>query len=185
VFTAQWLRLGGRVVHHLTRRYATSIQGSMMITFEKLVKAHESAILAIQLSENHVKFASTPQAFLSDSTPQIDKVVVRYKGEVVGFFKLDLNYSEYFDFCSGNALGFRTLALDSRMQGKGLGTECMKQLAIYVERNYEMRDYIYLTVNCKNIGAKVCYEKAGFEDTGKLYLNGPAGPQHIMRRKVA
>ncbi|WP_264905642.1 GNAT family N-acetyltransferase [Vibrio sp. STUT-A11] len=157
----------------------------MMITFEKLTKAHETSILDIQLSENHVKFASTPQAFLSDSTPHIDKVVVRYKGDVIGFFKLDLNYSEYFDFCSSNALGFRTLALDTRMQGKGLGTECMKRLATYVASNYAMRDYIYLTVNCKNTGAKVCYEKAGFEDTGKLYLNGPAGPQHIMRRKVA
>ncbi|TOI32916.1 DUF3265 domain-containing protein [Vibrio parahaemolyticus] len=26
VFTAQWLRLGGRVVHHLTRRYNLSVQ---------------------------------------------------------------------------------------------------------------------------------------------------------------
>ncbi|EGQ9468798.1 DUF3265 domain-containing protein [Vibrio parahaemolyticus] len=25
VFTAQWVRLGGRVVHHLTRRYVKSI----------------------------------------------------------------------------------------------------------------------------------------------------------------
>ncbi|OKQ17094.1 GNAT family N-acetyltransferase [Vibrio antiquarius] len=156
-----------------------------MITFEKLSKAHEASVLAIQLTEKHVQFASTPQAFLSDSTPNIDKVVVRYQGEVIGFFKLDLNYSECFEFCSDNALGFRTLALDSRMQGKGLGTKCMKQLATYVELNYTMCDYIYLTVNCKNTGAKVCYEKAGFEDTGKLYLNGPAGPQHIMRRKVA
>ncbi|MGL6312417.1 GNAT family N-acetyltransferase [Vibrio sp. WXL103] len=156
-----------------------------MITFEKLTKVHEASVLSIQLSDAHVKFASTPSDFLSDSTPSIDKIVVKYKNEIIGFFMLDLNYSQQVDFCSDKDLGFRTLALDSRTHGKGLGTECMKLLPKYAASNYRARDYIYLTVNCQNFAAKACYEKAGFEDTGEIYLGGPAGPQHIMRIKIA
>ncbi|EOX4457812.1 GNAT family N-acetyltransferase [Vibrio antiquarius] len=156
-----------------------------MITFEKLNKAHEASVLTIQLSDEHIKFASTPKAFLSDLTTSIDRLVIKYNDEVVGFFKLDLNYSDNHSFCSDHDLGFRTLALDTRVQGNGLGTQCMKQLPRYLADNYPARGYVYLTVNCKNLGAKACYSNAGFEDTGKLYRGGPAGPQHIMRRKIA
>ncbi|WP_259346563.1 GNAT family N-acetyltransferase [Vibrio rotiferianus] len=157
----------------------------MMITFEKLNKLNEASVHLVQLSELHENFASSPQAFLSDSAPMIHKFIVKNNDEVIGFFKLDFGYSNHFDFCSSNDLGFKTLALDSRVHGKGLGTKCMEQLPEYIASNYPQYEYIYLTVNCKNLGARACYIKAGFEDTGQLYLNGPVGPQHIMRRKIA
>lgn len=155
-----------------------------MITFEKLDDSHQSLILAIQLSDIDITFASTPQAFLSDTDDSVERFVVKYDGEIVGFFKLDLHYSKTRNFCTEHDLGFRTFALDKRVQGRGLGTLCMKQLPTYLLQRHSNRAYVYLTVNCKNLGAKACYQNAGFEDTGKLYLEGPAGPQHIMRRRI-
>ncbi len=37
----------------------------------------------------------------------------------------------------------------------------------------------------QNQAARACYLKGGFEDHGEQYLGGPAGPQHIMRGKIA
>ena len=155
-----------------------------MLTIERLHPSHEASVLAIQLSDEHIKFASTPCTFLSDPAPAVDKHIIRNNDDIIGFFKLDLGYSQEHVFCSDSDLGFRTLALDSRYQGKGLGSQCMKLLPLYVAEQYPEFEFIYLTVNCKNMAALACYQKGGFADTGKLYLSGPAGPQHIMRKNI-
>ncbi|WP_261815364.1 GNAT family N-acetyltransferase [Vibrio gallicus] len=155
-----------------------------MIVIEKLNKSHHKAVLAIQLSEQDVRFASTPHAFVTDTTRSIEKFVIRVSSDIVGFFKLDLGYAQHYNFCSKASCGLRTLALDTRHQAKGLGAQFMKTLPSYLAEHYSGFEFIYLTVNCKNLAAKVCYQKGGFDDTGKLYLGGPSGPQHIMRINI-
>ncbi|CAM2834384.1 GNAT family N-acetyltransferase [Moritella viscosa] len=89
------------------------------------------------------------------------------------------------EFHVENGVGLRTFAIDFNQQGKGLGTSSVKALFPYLKENDSSYNFVYLTVNCKNPGARVCYLKGGFEDTGKQYLNGAAGPQYIMQGKIA
>ncbi|WP_370737075.1 GNAT family N-acetyltransferase [Vibrio ruber] len=69
--------------------------------------------------------------------------------------------------------------------GQGIATQAINLLPAYVAQYYPDFEVLQLTVNCRNKAAYHCYSKCGFEDTGELYLSGPAGPQHIMQRKVA
>lgn len=156
-----------------------------MLEIEKVNKVNIAAAKCIRLAEEQIKFAGTAEEFVSSSSNTTHLHVIKCSGIVVGFFKLDIAYSTSHAFCPSDGIGLRALAIDISEQGKGLGTSAVKALLTYVKLNYPAFRWIYLTVNCKNHGAKVCYEKAGFEDTFELYLGGLAGPQHIMRGRVA
>ncbi|MGU3192760.1 GNAT family N-acetyltransferase, partial [Vibrio cholerae] len=88
-------------------------------------------------------------------------------------------------FCPSDGLGLRFFVIDKSQQGKGLGTKAVKALFDYLKKSYPSFKSVYLTVNCQNQAARTCYLKGGFEDNGERYLGGPAGPQHIMRGKIA
>lgn len=102
-----------------------------------------------------------------------------------GFFILDLSYTETYGFSDFKALGIRALLVDHRFQGMGIATQAIRSLPEYAVANYPDYEGLQLTVNCRNEAAYNCYRKCGFEDTGKLYLGGPVGPQYIMQRKIA
>ena len=86
--------------------------------------------------------------------------------------------------CSNGHFSY-AFVLDKNQQGKGLGTGTVKALFPYLQANYSAYESIYLTVNCKNPAAFNCYQKGGFEDTNEQYLGGAAGPQFIMRGRIA
>ncbi|MBL1415368.1 MAG: GNAT family N-acetyltransferase [Moritella sp.] len=155
-----------------------------MINIEKLNASHMSAIHHITLAEEQIKFASTVDAFLADSSETMHLHVIKYHDDVVGFFKIDIAYSSTFGFCSEPSVGLRTFVIDAKLQGKGIGSNAVKALLPYLKENYPHYHSLYLTVNCQNPGAVSCYQKAGLQDTGELYLGGAAGPQHIMKAKI-
>lgn len=155
-----------------------------MIEIEPLNSSHVPFVREIQLSDESVRFASTADDFLLDESDATQLYVVTLQGLIIGFFKLDTAYASRYRFCVQNSIGLRTLAVDQRLQGKGLGTKTVEALNTYLARYYQSYDFVYLTVNCKNPVAIACYQKGGFEDTGELYLGGEAGPQHVMRRKI-
>ncbi|WP_341502062.1 GNAT family N-acetyltransferase [Gallaecimonas sp. GXIMD4217] len=156
-----------------------------MIKIEKLSEAHVAAVRKIQLADEQVKFAGTAADFLADGSNTTHLHVISENEAVVGFFKLDLAYALNYDFCPGSGIGLRAFAIDKSLQGKGLGTRAVKALFPYLKEHYGAFGSIYLTVNCKNPGAQACYLKGGFQDTGEKYLGGAAGPQYIMRGKIA
>ncbi|GEM81558.1 GNAT family N-acetyltransferase [Vibrio superstes] len=155
-----------------------------MIEIERLNPSHIPSVKDIQLSDESIKYASTADDFLLDGSDATHLCVVKHHGLVVGFFKLDLAYASTYRFCSKNSIGLRTFAVDQRQQGKGLGTKTVEALKSYLAHHYRRYDFVYLTVNCKNLAAIACYRKGGFEETGELYLGGEAGPQHVMRRRI-
>ncbi len=156
-----------------------------MIIIEKLEESHVTLVQAIQLADEQVKFAGTAAEFLLDGSDTTHLHVIKSDNEVVGFFKLDIAYAEHYEFCPEGSIGLRAFAVDKYQQGKGLGTGAVKALFLYLKANYAKYDSIYLTVNCKNPAAFSCYKKGGFEDTGKQYLGGEAGPQFIMRGQIS
>jgi RimJ/RimL family protein N-acetyltransferase len=150
----------------------------------KLNSSNIKLIKNIKLAQEQIKFAVTADQFLRNECTSMHRHVIQLNDDVIGFFKLDLNYSNVYDFCPDNALGLRTFVLDKSMQGQGLGTKAVKALTPYLKTHYANYSTIYLTVNCQNPAAQGCYLKAGFESLKERYLGGSAGPQYIMRKNI-
>lgn len=82
----------------------------------------------------------------------------------------------------------RGFLIDSRHQGKGLGTlaataavEAARKLTA---RHQSCESGVVLSVNEENPAGFSAYSRAGFVDTGR-YLGGSAGPQRTMFRSFA
>ena len=152
-----------------------------MIRIHPLDASFESEILNFHIDNEQVAFSAAPKAFIESKEDGVLPFVVCKNRHVIGYFKLDTLLSQKQNYCPVNSLGLCTLLIDKRMQGKGVGTQSVLRAIEYVKAHFQQYDYLYLTVNCKNLAAYRCYLKAGFEDTGELYLGGPVGPQHIMK----
>ncbi|MFO7804729.1 MAG: GNAT family N-acetyltransferase, partial [Paracoccaceae bacterium] len=61
-----------------------------------------------------------------------------------------------------------------------IATDTAVQLKPYLRQHYPQARGIFLTVNLRNVGARDIYLRGGFNDTGEQYLEGGAGPQHIL-----
>ena len=160
-----------------------NVERDIMVTIERLTEAQIESVKKVKLAAEQVKFAGTAEEFLQDGSETTHLHIIKLNNEVVGFFKLDIVYSESYKFCPESGIGLRAFVLDKNQQGRGLGTRAVKALFPYLKEHYSSFEFIYLTVNLKNPGAIACYEKGGFEKTDELYLGGAAGPQHIMRAR--
>lgn len=65
-------------------------------------------------------------------------------------------------------------------QGQGVAKAILKQLPYTISNAFPHIRRLNLTVNFRNQIARALYRKCGFEDTGAVYWDGPAGPQHIL-----
>ncbi|MGD6738002.1 GNAT family N-acetyltransferase [Photobacterium leiognathi subsp. mandapamensis] len=151
-----------------------------MIEIKLFTNRDENAVKRIVVPKSQVMFASSAEDFIASATETMHLYVIYYHGEIIGFFKLDIAYSEQMKFCPINTLGLRTFVISQHYQGKGIGTAVIKRILHYTAVHYARYDAIYLTVNCKNPAAKRCYEKSGFQLTGDLFLEGDFGPQEVM-----
>ena len=151
-----------------------------MIEIKPFTNRDENAVKRIVVPKSQVRFASIAEDFIASATETMHLYVIYYHGEIIGFFKLDIAYSEQMKFCPINTLGLRTFVISQPYQGKGIGTAVIKSILHYTAVHYARYDAIYLTVNCKNPAAKRCYEKSGFQLTGALFLEGDFGPQEVM-----
>ncbi|OWU69916.1 hypothetical protein ATO3_21625 [Marinibacterium profundimaris] len=125
-------------------------------------------------------FADLPGKVLSDS-PARDGHVILADGEPAGFFAIDRDYAETHDFADPGAIGLRMFSVDHAQQGRGIASAAARAMAGYFRDRYPGIGSCWLTVNCRNPGARAVYLKGGFTDTGALYHGGGFGPQHIMR----
>ncbi|AIY67352.1 GNAT family N-acetyltransferase [Pseudoalteromonas piratica] len=151
-----------------------------MITIEKLMPQYLEGLKQVALAEAQVQFACSASDFLKECNANVHLYVVVMDSKVVGFFKLDCDYSKTHAFCPSDGVGLRSFVIDQKQQGKGIGQSALQSLISYLKQEYKTYNWLYLTVNCKNALAKKCYQKAGFIEQEQLYLAGPAGPQHIM-----
>ncbi|USD66962.1 GNAT family N-acetyltransferase [Vibrio sp. SCSIO 43136] len=142
-------------------------------------------VLALSVNDDQVEFTVANMKDAIDLAEAFERLVLVIENHnVVGFFKLDMTYSERYDFCPNTAIGLRSMLIDSAHQGRSLGSMALKQLAEYVSMRWLTVEYVYLTVNCRNKGAYKSYLKSGFMDTDTLYHGGPVGPQHVMRLAI-
>lgn len=103
----------------------------------------------------------------------------------VGFYRLDFAPTIVARRSIGQAaVGLRAFFLDLDWQGRGLGTRAVQACCDDLRARHPGRRLLALNVNCRNVAAVNAYRKAGFVDTGELYLGGSAGPQHLMVRQL-
>lgn len=102
-----------------------------MIEIKKLESSDVAAVKKVQLASEQIKFASTAEEFLLDGSETIHLHIIKYKGQVVGFFKLDTDYCSNYDFCPKTGIGLRTFAVDKKCQGKGIGKAAVLAISSY------------------------------------------------------
>ncbi|MFC3716004.1 GNAT family N-acetyltransferase [Luteimonas soli] len=103
----------------------------------------------------------------------------------VGFYRLDFRPTIVARRSIGEAsVGLRAFFIDVDWQGRGLGTRAVQACCDDIRARHPDRRLLALNVNVRNVAAINAYRKAGFVETGELYLGGSAGPQYLMVRKL-
>lgn len=117
--------------------------------------------------------------------PRSDAMAILVGATAMGFYRLDyaptIVARKPIDDAS---VGLRAFFIDADWQGRGLGTRAINACCDDLRRRHPERRLLALNVNCRNVAAINAYRKAGFVDTGELYLGGSAGPQHLMVRRL-
>ncbi|WP_412498496.1 GNAT family N-acetyltransferase [Vibrio furnissii] len=151
-----------------------------MLTLQPMLPQHLEQVAELKVADDQLKFVGTIDEILVNIDDQIHPHVLVANGNVVGFFLIDTTYSLQYDFAGAHNLGLRAFFVSQQEQGKGYGKQAAACMKTYLHSSYPQFSRVYLTVNCKNPGARHCYLHGGFVDDGELYLGGAAGPQHIM-----
>lgn len=151
------------------------------LTLAPLPADRPDLVAHITLPPEQHEFSDPPAVALATATGRRDGHLIEQDGQVAGFFAIDPDYPDAHDFAEKGSIGLRMFCVDHAQQGRGIASGACRLLRGYLAGRYPDADAVYLTVNHRNPGARRAYLKGGFTDTGQDYLDGGAGPQHIMR----
>ncbi|REG84949.1 GNAT family N-acetyltransferase [Marinomonas pollencensis] len=155
-----------------------------MVTITKMESQHLDRVKKLSVAEAQEPFVGLICDILDRLNQQTQPYLVLADGKIVGFFLIDRDYKSSYHDASVQSLGLRKFFIDQAHQGQGYAKQALLQLADLLRAEYPDYKDIYLTVNCKNSGAKSLYLKVGFKDSGALYLGGPSGPQHVLKQEL-
>ncbi len=77
----------------------------------------------------------------------------------------------------------RGFSVDTRYQGKGVGTAATGEAVALAQRAYPKSHAIVLTVHVDNMAGQRAYARAGFTHTGRT-VSGRTGKEHVMSRPL-
>ncbi len=143
------------------------------------------AVRALRVAPEQLPFVGTAASNLDLALhdPRSEAMAILVGRTVVGFYRIDFAPTivarRALDAASA---GLRAFCLDHGWQGRGLGTRAVRACCDDLRARHPGIRLLALNVNCRNVAAINAYRKAGFVDTGELYLGGSAGPQHLMVR---
>ncbi|HVI57832.1 MAG TPA: GNAT family N-acetyltransferase [Luteimonas sp.] len=146
----------------------------------------EAAVRALRVAADQLPFVGDIAFNLDDALgdPRSEAMAILVGEVVAGFYRLDFAPTivarKALDAASA---GLRAFCLDAGWQGRGLGTRAVRACCEDLRARHPGIALLALNVNCRNVAAINAYRKAGFVDTGELYLGGSAGPQHLMVRR--
>ena len=116
----------------------------------------------------------------AEADPDREPVAILVGGEPVGFFVLAPRAGRRRPRARGRDVLLRAFLVDASAQGRGIATRALAGLPDFVAERLPGVRRIVLSVNVRNPVAIRTYARAGFADTGELYLGGTAGPQHVF-----
>jgi GNAT superfamily N-acetyltransferase len=144
--------------------------------------AVRDALAAQQLSPEQRRFVipAAESLTLGDADPDRHSVAILAGAQPVGMFALDRGgYFREFDD-DPRAVLLRAFYLAAEYQGRGYARSAIAALAEFVRDELPDVRRVILTVNHENPAAVRAYLAGGFHDTGRDYLGGDAGPQHVL-----
>jgi len=123
--------------------------------------------------------AARPHA-APEADPDREPVAILEGDEPVGFFVLHRGPAAGVLAPEARDVLLRAFLVDASAQGRGIATRALAGLPDFVGERLPGVRRIVLSVNVRNPVAIRTYARAGFADTGELYLGGTAGPQHVF-----
>ncbi|WP_017536811.1 GNAT family N-acetyltransferase [Nocardiopsis halophila] len=153
--------------------------------------------LGLRLAPGQGRFVDPPVATLpkADADPGQVPFAVLVDGETAGFGILDRSVPAGTGIVPGDgasitsaperALMLRSFLIAVRWQGEGVGRRSCRLLPRAAREVAPEADELLLTVNTANPAAYRAYTAGGFTDTGRVYLGGDAGPQHVLSMPLA
>ncbi|WP_017593998.1 GNAT family N-acetyltransferase [Nocardiopsis potens] len=133
--------------------------------------------------------ATLPKA---DATAGQVPFAVLCGGEAVGFGVLDASVPSGTGVVPGSAITdaperavlLRSFLIALERQGQGIGRAACARIDPLAREVAPAAREVLLTVNAANPAAHRAYLAGGFADTGRLYLGGDAGPQHVLAKPL-
>lgn len=149
------------------------------------------AVRALRVADDQVPYVGDIDVNLDGALvdPRSEAMAILVDDSVAGFYRVDhapsfLGRNRLGDASTRLCLGLRAFLVDRRLQGRGIGTRAVVACCADLQRRHPQQRLLALSVNCRNTAAIRAYRRAGFVDTGELYLGGRAGPQHLMVRRL-
>ena len=152
----------------------------MSVQLRRYTSADKLIVGQFEVTSAQAPFVEPIQDTLAMGTDR-DNFVIEGDGKPVGFFQIDhVSATQSVEA----HLELHEVMIDRRHQGNAYGKVFVEALPRLLKAQYPDWRGVCLTVNCRNTKAKRLYERGRFTDTGELKLDGPSGPQHVMRRAI-
>lgn len=161
-------------------------RAAALTTLRTVDAALRPAVLGLAPAPGQARFSGLAADTLpaAEQHPTRHAVAILLGGLPVGFLALD----EADPICAytlpQGSIALRAFFVDARHQGRGVATRALRRLVPFVAEHHPRGEAIVLTVNLANPVATALYRRAGYADTGRIHLGGPAGPQHVLVRPL-
>lgn len=150
-------------------------------------KREDLSEVSYTLDEIQLRYTSTAEFALNrikERNTNLEFPITIFEDEkAVGFFILDFGEDKLDLTDNPNSTLLRSLSINPKLQGKGIGKASMIQIDDFVRENFKNCDEIVLAVNENNISAYNLYIKVGYQFDGKTRM-GRSGPQRLMYKKI-
>ncbi|WP_017622614.1 hypothetical protein [Nocardiopsis chromatogenes] len=155
-----------------------------------------AGVLGLRLAPGQNRFVDPPVATLpkADAHPGQVPFAVLVDGETAGFGILDRSVPTGTGIVPGDgssltaaperAVMLRSFLIAVRWQGEGVGRRACRLLPSLAREAAPEAEEILATVKTANPAGYRAYLAGGFEDTGRRYLGGDAGPQHVLSMRL-
>ena len=152
------------------------------VTVESFGTHNRDGIVRLEVAEEHLPYVAPAAEMLEGEDGAISAHAIRTGGEIVGFFRLDIDRERVSVYAGdGGKCGLRGYLIGRGHQGKGYGLSAIPAIRDLMRRQHPDVAELVLTINCRNRAAISAYLKAGFRDTGGIHLRGGSGPKHVLR----
>lgn len=150
------------------------------VTIEPIVEDDIEVLRTVAIKPFQKRFCDQPTDILCRSEEGVSVHVIKKEGTAIGMFCIDTRFHFGHAFAQSDTPGIHSFVIDQAKQGQGLGTETCRMMKSYLRGVAPRARGTYLMVHIKNTGAYKSCIRGGWADTGKKYMLGLTGPQHIL-----
>lgn len=152
---------------------------SPSLTLAPLPGSETGRVLHLELPDHQEPFVGAIAEMAADPDPAQDFHAVSANGQVIGFFKVDTDFSTRIHRLPTGAHGVRGILIGGQYQGHGYGRRFLEALPNYLKSHYPNAGF-WLSVDQGNELATRLYLGTGWRVDGDPF-EGRSGPEWVMR----